>query len=85
MSRPTDDPELWHAWLKEATAEIGAEVDEVPVEALLDLAAAVAYDVARPMAPVTAFVAGLAAGRGADGEAATRSLTELAKKWEDTR
>lgn len=85
MSRPTDDPELWHAWLKEAAAEVGAEVDEIPIEALLDLAAAVAYDVARPMAPVTAFVAGLAAGRGADGEQATRTLTELAKQWEDKR
>lgn len=82
MGRPTDDPALWNAWLTSATAEFGGEAAEIPVEALLELAAVVAYDVARPMAPVTAFVAGLAAGRGADGDDAARKLTELAKAWE---
>lgn len=56
-------------------------MSDTPVDALLDLAAAVAYAVARPMTPVTAFVAGLAAGRGADGDAAARALTRLAKEW----
>ncbi len=81
MGRPTDDPELWHAWLSKAAGELGVGVDEIPVNTLLDLAAAVAHDVDRPMAPVTAFVAGLAAGRGADGEEATKKLIALAKAW----
>ncbi len=81
MGRPTDDPELWDAWLSKASEELGVGVDEIPVNTLLDLASAVAYDVDRPMAPVTAFVAGLAAGRGADGEEATKKLIALAKAW----
>ena len=81
MARPTDDIELWHAWLAKATDEVGGSVAEIPIDALLDLVAAVAYDVARPMAPVSAFVAGLAAGRGADAEAVTLALKRLAKAW----
>lgn len=81
MGRPTDDPELWAAWLTKATQEVSVAGAEVPVEALLELASAVAYDVDRPMAPVTAYVAGLAAGRGADGAEATRQLIALAKQW----
>ncbi|AQP46130.1 hypothetical protein RPIT_10845 [Tessaracoccus flavus] len=73
--------ELWHAWLANATDEVGGSVAEIPIDALLDLAAAVANDVARPMAPVSAFVAGLAAGRGADAEAVASALTRLAKAW----
>lgn len=81
MGRPTDDPQLWAAWLGKAAEELSVADAEIPVEALLELASAVAYDVDRPMAPVTAYVAGLAAGRGGDGEAATRQLIRLAKQW----
>lgn len=84
MARPTDDRELWMRWLTDAAAEVGVNVEDIPVDELLDLAAAVAYDVVRPMAPVTAFVAGLAAGQGADGAASAKALTALAKAWKDS-
>lgn len=83
MARPADDVELWNAWLAKATDEVGGNVAEIPVDTLLDLAAAVAYGVARPMAPVSAFVAGLAAGRGAGAEAVVLALTRLAESWPD--
>ncbi|WP_028938618.1 DUF6457 domain-containing protein [Pseudonocardia spinosispora] len=55
---------------------------------VLDLTAAVAHNVARPAAPVTAFLIGLAAGRAEDPSAATAELatrlSERAKAWKPT-
>ena len=50
------------AWLAEACAALDLP-DEVPLTLLLDLARDVAHGVARPAAPVTTFLVGLAAGR----------------------
>jgi molybdopterin-guanine dinucleotide biosynthesis protein A len=50
-------------------------------ELVLDLARAVAHRVARPAAPVSAYLLGLAVGRGADPEAAAAALTALARQW----
>ncbi len=53
---------------------------------VLDLTADVAHGVARPAAPVTAFLVGLAAGRAADPDAAvleqSARIRELATSWE---
>jgi len=58
----------------------------VPVAAVLDLARDVANGVARPAAPLGAFVAGLAAGRAgtdpAEVRAALAAVVELAQGWE---
>jgi hypothetical protein len=48
---------------------------------VLRLARDVAHGVTRPAAPVTAYLLGLAVGRGADPEAAAARLTELASQW----
>jgi hypothetical protein len=52
---------------------------------VLDLARDVAHEVARPAAPLTAYLLGLAAGRHGDPEAAAAELTErvrlLAQRW----
>lgn len=83
MARPEDDRELWLRWLTDAAAEVGVNVEDIPIDELLDLASAVADDVARPMAPVTAFVAGLAAGKGGNGADSANALIGLAKAWKD--
>ena len=58
-------PEITHdAWLTEVTAALGVPRDEVDVPAILRLASEVSHHVARPMVPVSAFLLGLAAGRG---------------------
>lgn len=55
--------------------------DEVDVPLLLDLAREAAHAVARPAAPVTTYLLGLAVARGADAEAAVATLSELAREW----
>ena len=55
-------------WLDEASAALGL-TGAVPQALLLDLARDVAHGVARPAAPLTTFLVGLAAGRAGGSEA----------------
>jgi Domain of unknown function (DUF6457) len=68
-------------WIQAACAELGLAPDAVPVRTVLDLARDVAHQVERPAAPVTAFILGLAAGRGQNLDEAAASLTDLAATW----
>ncbi|HEX5202689.1 DUF6457 domain-containing protein [Paractinoplanes rhizophilus] len=76
----TDD-ELLKAWVEVAGRELGLDPAEVPTNAVLDLARDVARGVVRPGAPVTAYLMGLAVGRGADPADVADRLTELALSW----
>jgi hypothetical protein len=63
-------------WVAEATAALGVDASELDVADVLDLARDVAHGIARPAAPVTAFLVGLAAGRaGGDVPSAVRAAT----------
>lgn len=79
-------PEALDAWAAALRERFGLAADDVPVAAVLDLARDVANGVARPAAPLGAFVAGLAAGRaGTDPDevrAALDAVVELAQGWE---
>ncbi|WP_426321163.1 DUF6457 domain-containing protein [Microbacterium sp. E-13] len=80
-------PEALDAWAAALRERFGLAEDDVPVGAVLDLARDVANGVARPAAPLGAFVAGLVAGRRAGTDtaevlAALREVTELADGWE---
>ncbi|PZG23624.1 hypothetical protein C1I95_02800 [Micromonospora craterilacus] len=68
-------------WLTAACTELGLDPAEVPVPTVLDLARDVAHQVLRPGAPVTAYLLGLAVGRGADPVATAARLAELAGTW----
>jgi hypothetical protein len=69
--------------LEDWTALVAAELD-LPAEVvardvrdlLLDLTRDVAHGVARPAAPLTAFLVGLAAGRDGGGAEQVRATTE---------
>ncbi|MTE23660.1 DUF6457 domain-containing protein [Microbacterium sp. ZXX196] len=77
-------PEALEAWTRAACDRLGLDPAEVDISAVLDLARDVAHGVARPAAPLTAFLAGLAAGRDADPGAAERAIataSDLAKNW----
>jgi uncharacterized protein DUF6457 len=54
---------------------------------VLDLSRDVAHNVARPAAPLTAYLLGLAAGRSSDPEATADRLAQqlglLAQRWHD--
>ena len=50
-------------WVAAVAAELGLEDVDVDVDQVLDLAAEAAHSVVRTAAPLTTFLAGLAAGR----------------------
>jgi hypothetical protein len=69
------------AWIEAATRELGLGPSDVPTDMVLDLARDVAHGVVRPGAPVTAYLMGLAVGRGADAADVADRLSELALSW----
>ncbi len=68
-------------WVAAAGAELGVRPDEVPAKVLLDMARDVAHNVVRPGAPVTAYLIGVAVGRGADPAEAAARISALATAW----
>jgi len=68
-------------WTAAACAELGLPTDAAPAREILDLARDVAHQVERPAAPLTAFLLGLAAGRGQDLTEAAERLRALAARW----
>jgi hypothetical protein len=72
-------------WVGVAAAELGlGEVSGEEQRLILDLAREVAHNTVRPGAPVSAYLVGLAVGRGASLAEATRALTELAQRHGST-
>ena len=80
-------PEALDAWAATLRQRFDLAEDDVPVAAVLDATRDVANGVARPAAPLGAFVAGLVAGRaGTDPAAITEALeavAALAAAWAD--
>lgn len=77
-------PEALDAWLAAAAKELGLDPADVRIGALLDVARDVAHDVARPAAPLTTFLLGLAVGRAGGGESfpeLAARVTALAAEW----
>ncbi len=78
MERTLDD------WIAEVSTELGIDLD-VDVRGLLDLARVVAHGVARPAAPLTAFLIGYAAAQQGGGPDAVKAASErtaaLAERW----
>jgi Domain of unknown function (DUF6457) len=68
-------------WIKAASAELGLSPADVEHNLVLDVARDVAHNVVRPGAPVTAYLLGLAVGRGADPATAAARLSALATAW----
>ena len=68
MTNPLD------AWVHELSTALGVEPDATDVRLVLDLARDAAHGVARPAAPLSTFLVGLAAGlRGGDRAAVTKA------------
>lgn len=77
-------PEALEAWLTEASKTLQLDSSEVDIKTVLDAAKHVAHEVARPAAPLSTFLLGVAVGRG-DSElsAAAAALIERAHRWAD--
>ena len=70
------------AWTEAACAELGIDPAAADVRAVLDLARDVAHHVARPAAPLTAYLAGVAVGRGEPADSVSQRLRLLAAGWD---
>ncbi|MCK9920699.1 DUF6457 domain-containing protein [Frankia sp. AgPm24] len=74
------EPDL-SAWVAALCGGLGLDPGQVDTTAVLDLARDAAHGIARPAAPVSAFLVGLAIGRGADPADAFAAATSLAVTW----
>ena len=70
------------AWVAAAAEDLGLTAEDVQVKRVLDVSRDVAHHVLRPGAPVTAYLMGLAVGRGADPAEVAERISALAKGWE---
>jgi len=76
-------PEALDEWLAAAAAELGLEPGRIDIGVVLDVARDVAHGVARPAAPLSTYLLGLAVGRaeartaGAEADAADVADAEL--------
>ena len=69
-------------WISAACAELGlTPAAAAESKAVLDVARDVAHNVVRPGAPVTAYLMGIAVGRGADPAEVAARLSALAVAW----
>lgn len=76
-------PEALESWLQKVSEKLELTASEVPISVILDLAAEVAHSVARPAAPLTTFLAGLAVAKNdsQDLGAVIETISELARVW----
>jgi hypothetical protein len=70
-------------WVQATCTELGVDPGDVDRDLILDVARDVAHGVARPAAPLTAYIIGLAAGRGTPVRDAAARITEMAEGWAD--
>jgi molybdopterin-guanine dinucleotide biosynthesis protein A len=68
-------------WMDTVCRELGLDRGDVDRDLVLDLAKDVAHGVARPAAPLTAYLLGLAVGRGQPARDAAARITGLAAGW----
>ncbi len=69
------------SWTEAACAELGIDPAAAQLRPVLDLARDVAHEVARPAAPLTAYLLGVAVGGGQDLHTAAERLRGLASAW----
>jgi hypothetical protein len=76
-----EKPNALESWVAAAGAELGLAPSDERTALVLDLARDVAHGVLRPGAPVTAYLLGVAVGRGADPADAAGRLSAMALAW----
>ena len=68
-------------WTATVCADLGLDANSADLRAVLDLTRDVAHGVARPAAPLTAYLVGVAVGRGLALPDAARRIAALAAGW----
>ena len=72
----TEDKASWRPFIDKACETVGIDPSLVDEEAILTMTREIAHAGARPMAPVSAFILGLAVGRGGDPDYLRRVLED---------
>ena len=67
--RRTHDP-AWQPWIEQACAAVGVDPALVDTDAVLAMTRQIAHGFDRPMAPVGAYILGLAVASGGDADLA---------------
>lgn len=62
MSETETTHERWASWVEEACGAVGVDAESVDVVTILAMTTSIAHGVERPMAPVGAYILGLAVG-----------------------
>lgn len=68
-------------WTAAVCADLGLDSSDADLRAVLDLTRDVAHGVARPAAPVTAYLVGVAVGRGLALPDAAGRISALVAGW----
>ena len=69
-------------WTAAVCADLGLDPSSADLRAVLDLTRDVAHGVARPAAPFTAYLVGVAVGRGLPQADALARISALANGWD---
>lgn len=62
----SEDRSEWQPFVTRVCEALGLDADRVDIDAILEMTREIAHAGARPMAPVSAFLLGLAVGRRPD-------------------
>lgn len=68
-------------WAAEVCGELGLDPASLDTRLVLDLARDVAHGVARPAAPLTAYLLGVAVGQGRQPARSAARISQLAARW----
>ncbi len=68
-------------WIMTVSADLGLDPGAADTRAILDMTRDVAHNVDRPAAPVTAYLIGVAVGRGMPLTSAVKRVRALAVSW----
>jgi hypothetical protein len=72
-------------WVTAVCVELGIDRSLIDERVILDLARDAAHQIDRPAAPVTAFLLGVAVGRGQPLGPTAERLSAMAAAWPDLR
>ena len=73
---------MMERWVMAVCADLGLDPRIPDVRTVLDVARDVAHEVDRPAAPVTAYLLGMAVGRGQNLATAAGRVRSLAAGWD---
>ena len=68
-------------WIMAVSSDLGLDPGAADARAILDMTRDVAHNVDRPAAPVTAYLTGVAVGRGMPLTRALKQVRGLAAGW----